>query len=241
MPPSKHQPSVVAIVTARGGSKRFPGKNLALLNGKPLIRYSIDAAVDCPLVTETWVTTDCDRIGKVSRESGAGVIQRPAELAGDVSTSYDTVVHALNYLRNMGKTFDYFALLQPTSPMRNATHLTEAIETLFTNRAANSLVSVCEHEHSPYKSFVSSGGYIEPLFSREKLNLPSQQLPKVLRQNGAIYVIPTEAFLSGPECFFVEPALAYEMPVSKSIDIDTPDDLLVVEALMAKSLDSSSA
>lgn len=223
--------NTVGIITARGGSKRFPRKNVARLNGKPLIAYTIEASIHCDLISQTWLTTDCDDIIAATSPYPVNVIRRPAELSRDNSTSYDTVVHALEFMKSAGQEFDYFVLLQPTSPLRNSQHLTEAIE-LVGQHAAKSVVSVCTSEHSPFKSFVQDGEFLKPLFDKDKINLPAQDLPQVLRQNGAIYVIPVDEFLNGANNFFVEPVLPYPMDALSSIDVDTELDLKIVETVM---------
>jgi CMP-N,N'-diacetyllegionaminic acid synthase len=221
----------VGIITARGGSKRFPRKNIAPLCGKPLIGYTIEASLHCPLIDQTWVTTDDEEIMSVARSYDVNLIERPDELSQDNSTSYDTVVHALELMKAQGHEFDYFVLLQPTSPMRNSEHLAQAIEQVGTD-GAKSVVSVCPTEHSPYKSFVRNGSFLEPLFDKSRINLPAQALPEVYRQNGAIYVIPVNDFLTGEKNFFVEPVAPFNMDSLASMDVDTELDLKIVESVM---------
>lgn len=218
---------VLALITARGGSKGLPGKNIAPLAGKPLIAHTILAARGCPAVERVVVTTDDSAIRRAALEWGAEVIDRPAALATDTASSADAVRHALEELAAQGYEPDLFALLQPTSPLRTAGHLADCIDRFRASGAACA-VSVTEVEHHPYKAFVETAGGLKPLFGRDYLSMPRQMLPVVLRQNGAIYLMPRRTFLA-VDGFYVEPAMAYRMPAADSIDIDTAADLMQCE------------
>ncbi|GAB5404489.1 MAG: N-acylneuraminate cytidylyltransferase [Aureliella sp.] len=222
--------TIAAIITARGGSKRLPGKNLELLHGRSLLSHSIDAALQCKHIDLTCVTTDCDDIAQEATRCCAHVIRRPSELSDDDTSSYDTVIHALDKLEEQGRNFDYFALLQPTSPLRTARHTTEAIELLLAYPESVSVVSVCTMEHSPYKAFLREGAFLTPLFAQETLNVPTQRLPIVFRQNGAIYLMPVDRFRQG-NSFFCEPVLPYQMTQESSMDVDTHLDLQIIRAI----------
>ena len=142
--------TVLAVIPARGGSKRLPRKNCLLLQGKPLIVYSIEAAKESVYIDEVVVSTDDEEIASLARQAGASVpFLRPAELSTDEASSVDVVAHALNYYQvNEKKLFDYVVLLQPTSPLRTAAHINQALE-LLKEKKADAIVSVCEAEHSP--------------------------------------------------------------------------------------------
>ena len=134
----------LAIIPARGGSKRLPGKNALDLNEKPLVVWSIEAGLKSKYIDEIVVTSDNREILNISKNSGASIIERPAELATDTSTTFDSIKHAIeNTLKH-----DYIVLLQPTSPLRTERHLNEAIELLFSKKA-DAIVSVCKMDHSP--------------------------------------------------------------------------------------------
>jgi len=224
----------VAILTARGGSKGLPRKNVLPLAGKPLIAHTVEAALGCPLIAGVWVSTDDAEIAAAARLAGAGVIDRPAELALDTSTSSDAVAHAIGALRQEGHDFSHFALLQPTSPLRTAAHLTECLEQFAAGDFA-SAISVCESEHHPQKMLkLADDGRLVPFSEAADLQRRRQDLPAVYRQNGAIYVMAVEDFLTRAEGFYLEPAMAYVMSHRDSIDIDTATDLLVAEALLAR-------
>lgn len=220
-------PEVVAIITARGGSKGLPRKNVLPLAGKPLIAHTILAAKDCSLISRCIVSTEDPEIKQVSLDYGAEVIDRPAELATDLALSADVVRHVLDALTGEGRLPDYFLLLQPTSPLRTGAHVTQCLQAFLASAAACT-VSVTETEHHPYKGFTLDNHFLHPLFGAHYLDQPRQRLPAVYRQNGAIYAMKSRTFLER-RSFFVEPALPYIMANRDSIDIDTGFDLQVAE------------
>lgn len=225
--------SVVAIITARGGSKGLPRKNIRLVDGKPLIAHSILAALKCPSISRCIVSTEDEEIKAVSLEWGAEVIDRPANLATDTALSRDVVRQILVELEERRELPEYFVLLQPTSPLRTEVHLSECIEQFLSSGKA-SAVSVTETEHHPFKSFiVGAAGVPEPLRDYESLESPRQLLPKAYRQNGAIYLLSCRAFLAH-NSFFVPPLFLYPMNHETSVDIDDAFDLALVEMLIAK-------
>lgn len=234
-------PSVVAIITARGGSKKLPRKNLLPLAGRPLIAHTIAAANQAKCVTATYVTTDDAEIAEVSGRYGAMVIDRPAELATDSARSEDVVSHALNTLIEQQQSYDYFVLLQPTSPLRTAEHIDECWEQWYSrsregknasSRAREgSTVSVTEVEHHPYKDYVVRDGLLEPLFSAHALHQSRYEYPHVVRQTGAIYIMSVAEFLE-KKTLFLSPVLPYFMSAEASIDIDTNNDLHSAEIIL---------
>jgi CMP-N-acetylneuraminic acid synthetase len=216
----------IAIITARGGSKGLVRKNICNLAGKPLVAYSIEAAKNCDLIDTVVVTTDDDEIAEISRKFGAEILKRPAELATDTASSYDTVKHVLESGAN--SQYDFFVLLQPTSPLRNATHITEALEQ-FQKTDCKSAISVCIAEHHPYKDFIAKEGRLVPLFDAKYLGTPRQELVEIYRQNGAIYIMRCHDFLYNTDDFYLPPVMPYVMSAEDSIDIDTALDLRVAE------------
>ena len=225
---------IFAIITARGGSRRLPKKNIIPLNGKPLIVHTILAAKQCPFISRCFVSTDDQEIKEISLAWKAEVIDRPANLADDNALSKDVVRHALLYLeKEFGGLPDYFVLLQPTSPLRTADHLSACIE-LFFNSNANSAVSVTEAEHHPYKMFkVARGNSLETLFGEAFFDYPKQKLPRIYRTNGAIYLM-SSAF-SQRDSFYVKPVLPFVMSAEESVDIDTWVDFQLASSLLDKS------
>lgn len=221
--------SIWAIITARGGSKGLPGKNIRQFVKQPLIAHTIQAALQCDLIGRCIVTTDDKEIGEVSRRFGAEVVERPAVLATDTASSADAVRHALGVLAESGPLPQHIVLLQPTSPLRGERLLRQCLEE-FTAGKFGSAISVTREEHHPYKSFRLEGGTLHPLFGKENLEAPRQTLPAVVRPNGAIYVVSTQLFIS-QNTFFIEPVMPFMMSAEDSIDIDTELDLKIAEMI----------
>ena len=134
----------LAIIPARGGSKRLPRKNLLDLCGKPLIAWSIESALKSKYISKVIVSSDDEEILQISLNFGATVIKRPDELASDTATTFDAIEHTIKSLEK----YDYVVLLQPTSPLRDEKHIDKAIE-LLEEKDADAIISVCEVEHSP--------------------------------------------------------------------------------------------
>jgi CMP-N-acetylneuraminic acid synthetase len=224
--------SVLGLIPARGGSKGLPGKNTTLLAGKPLIAWTIEAALGAASIDDVVVTTDSDEIARVSAEAGASVpFMRPARFARDDTPMVDTVLHALDELEAQGRTYGSVALLQPTSPLRQAHHIDEAAE-LRSERGCEAVVSVSEMEHSPLWANTlpadgRMGDFLRPGLEASR----RQELPTHYRLNGAIYLIETDTLRR--ERAFIGPfAVAYVMPPEVSVDVDDALDLAFAEFLL---------
>jgi CMP-N-acetylneuraminic acid synthetase len=221
---------VTAIITARGGSKGIPRKNVREVCGKPLIAYSIEAALNCSIIDDCYVTTDDREIKDTATLWGAQVIDRPAELASDTALSSDAVAHALQFLQERRRFPDYFVLLQPTSPLRTANHLEECLNG-FLQSGMKCAVSITEAEHHPWKMLLAMPQGIQPLQDHHSLESPRQLLPKAYRINGAIYSMSSEIFLKN-KSFYIEPAFTYMMSQEDSLDIDSEIDLKILEMIL---------
>jgi CMP-N-acetylneuraminic acid synthetase len=174
----------LAVIPARGGSKRLPRKNVLDLAGKPLIAWTIEAAKQSKYIDHFVVSTDDQEITDVSKQFGAEVLTRPGELATDTASSVDVVLHSINAQQ---KQYDYVILLQPTSPLRTAQHIDEAIELLF-EKNANAIISVCETDHSPlWSNTLHEDGNMDNFIREEVKGKRSQDLPTYYRLNGAIF------------------------------------------------------
>lgn len=222
------------VITARGGSKGIPGKNIALLQGKPLIAYTIGAFKGSSLPGDCYVSTDSYDIAAISESFGAKVIYRPAEISDDDASSASAVFHVIDTLKEQGA-FDYtdFILLQPTSPLRHTHHINEAVN-LYESGEYGSVVSMTGVESHPYKYFMlEADGTAKPLYSSEHLATPRQNLPKVIKQNGAIYICSIDKFIRSRN-FCEAPTMPYLMDEESSVDIDTPFDLEMVSFLMSR-------
>ena len=218
----------LAIIPARGGSKRLPRKNLLDLCGKPLIAWSIEAALKSKYISKVIVSSDEEEILNIAKEYKADFIKRPDELASDTATTFDALKHTLE---NVEK-YDYVVLLQPTSPLRTEKHIDEAIE-LLKEKNADAIISVCEVEHSPLWSNTLDENLDMSNFLRDEvLNKRSQDLPKYYRLNGAIYICKTDKLLENKGFFLKENIYAYKMNKKHSVDIDEEIDFIIAEKLM---------
>lgn len=218
----------LAIIPARGGSKRLPRKNILDLCGKPLISWSIEAGLKSKYIDKVIVTSDDDEILSISKEYGAEIIRRPDELSSDTATTFDAIKHTID---NM-KRYDYIILLQATSPLRNEKHIDESIELLETKNA-DAVVSVCEMDHSPlWSNTLPQDGNMNNFLRDEILNKRSQDIEKYFKLNGAIYICKTEKFLQNKGFFLKDNIFAYRMDRKNSIDIDEEMDFNVAKILL---------
>jgi CMP-N,N'-diacetyllegionaminic acid synthase len=217
----------LAIIPARCGSKRLPNKNILNLAGKPLIEWSIDAALKSKYIDKVVVSSDDENILKIAKNK-CNVIKRPKELATDTASTNDIIKHVLESLKEK---YDYIILLQPTSPLRNEKHIDEAIEFL-DKKNADAVISVCEMEHSPLWSNTLSDDLSMKNFLKKEALKRSQDLPKFYRINGAIYICKTDKFLEENTLFLKDNIFAYIMDKKYSVDIDDEFDFKFAEFLV---------
>lgn len=224
---------VLAIIPARGGSKRLPGKNILDLNGKPLIAWTIEAAKNAKYIDKVIVSTDDKKITEISEKYGAEVpFMRPNALSSDTASSIGVILHAINFFKEKEIKFDYIVLLQPTSPLRTEEDINGAFDLL--NDKTKAVVSVCETEHSPLWSNtlpadLSMKNFIRPAIK----NVRSQDLPKYYRLNGAIYISEI-VYLMDNNGFIGGQTMAFIMLQEMSVDIDDKRDLLLAQFFMTK-------
>lgn len=226
---------VLAVVPARGGSKGIPRKNVTDFGGRPLIGWSIDAAHDARRVTRVIVSTDDDEIAAVARECGADIpFMRPAELAGDLVPDLPVFEHALEWLRaDEGYVPDLVVQLRPTSPLRPAGLIDDAIERLVGRPDADSLRAVCEPLNNPFKMWRIEDGVLVPLVDsgiHEQYNQPRQELPTVYWQIGTIDVIRT-ATITEQHSMSGRTILPMVVDQALAADIDDPRSLRHAEEL----------
>jgi CMP-N-acetylneuraminic acid synthetase len=226
---------ICAIVPARGGSKGLPRKNLRLVAGRPLIALAIESALGAHLVDRVIVSTDDEEIARVARQEGADVpFMRPASLASDDAPAQPVVEHAITYVEERDGRVDSVVLLQPTSPLRRARHVDEAVR-LFLDSGADSVVSVCEVEHSPYWMYRMEGDRLYPFASDQELNRARRQaLPTLYRPNGAIYVMSRKLLMEERLVIGLAPR-PYLMSRQESVDVDDQLDLELAEWLSSRS------
>ena len=226
---------ILGLITARGGSKSIPKKNIALVAGKPLISYTVVAANDSTLLTRTIVSTDDAEIASVCREYGADVpFMRPAELAQDKTPHIPVIQHALRWLQdNAGETYDYVMILQPTSPLRSADDIDGAIKKAV-DTDADSVMSMVElSDFDPRKIKKIVADEIVPMFSEEGAQSGRRQDgARAYKRNCAIYLTKTEYIMRND--LFGAVSRPYLMPADRSLDINTPDDLAYADFLMAR-------
>lgn len=213
---------ILAVIPARGGSKRVPNKNIALLEGRPLIAYTCQAALDSRQFAAVYCNTDSHKISAVARHYGVSTpILRPKALAQDDTSTALATRFFLSYLQEHGENFDAFALLQPTSPLRTADDIRAALA-LYEQNLPCTVVSATRAAPAHWLGRVTKDGRFDPLPGEDPL----------FRLNGAIYVYPFAPYLCGE---LPARTLMYPMPPDRSIDIDTPLDWQIAEALLAPS------
>lgn len=228
---------ILALIPARGGSKRLPRKNLLPLAGKPLIAWTIEAAKKSKYINTVCVSTDDIELQSVALEYGAEVpFLRPAYLANDIAKSTDVAIHALDWYKQQGKVFDTLILLQPTSPLRTTEDIDNAIK-LYVEKEACSVTSVCETEHSPLWTNILPSDLSMDYFIRSEIkNSRSQDLPTYYRLNGAIYIVKSDTLYDTKSFIAEKGSFAYIMSQENSIDIDTKLDFYLVESIRCLNL-----
>jgi CMP-N,N'-diacetyllegionaminic acid synthase len=228
----------LGIIPARGGSKRLPNKNIKKLINKPLIAYTIEAAKDCPYIDELMVTTDSMKIKKIAEKYGVNVpFLRPKHLATDTASSFDTVKHTINFYKyKLNRKFDYFILLQPTSPLRTTKNIDAAMHFLF-EKKADAVISISKMEHNPLKSNTVPKNLSLKNFQPDHVkNKRMQDLETYYRENGAIYILNIDRFLREKTYFIKDNIFGYIMKQRHSIDIDTKLDFLFAETIIKNGL-----
>ncbi|MCM1307111.1 MAG: acylneuraminate cytidylyltransferase family protein [Butyrivibrio sp.] len=223
----------IAVIPARSGSKGLKDKNIRGLGGKPLLAYSVEAALKTGLFDTVHVSTDSAEYADIAKGYGADVpFLRTGELSSDSATTWDAIKYVLEEYRRAGKDFDIVAVLQPTSPLRTADDITEAFR-FFEEKNANMISSVCEMDHSPLWSNVLPKDLSMEDFEKEELAyMPRQTLPTYYRENGAIYILRTK-HLYNSRNIYKNGCYAFIMDKKKSIDIDDEFDFMLVEAIFA--------
>lgn len=217
----------ITVIPARGGSKRFPGKNTHVLNGSPLICHSIEYSLNNPVITGTYVSTDAEDIKSISRLAGAEIIDRPDELAGDYATSAAVMKHAVECLTAKGVEFDYVILLQATNPLRPKGLLDEAID-IIEMTGATSLFTVSRSEKKLGK--IIDGKYVPWNYT---FGMRSQDMDPLYYENGLLYITSKELLLHE----IIEGQNAYPLVVNHpfgEVDIDTREDFEYAKFILSQ-------
>jgi CMP-N-acetylneuraminic acid synthetase len=222
---------ILALIPARGGSKRLPGKNICILGGKPLVVWSIDVVRGIPEICDILISTDDPAIAAVCSEVGAYVPWlRPAELATDTASSIDVALHALDWYEAEKGSVDGLLLLQPTSPFRTKKTVRRGIE-LFSKNGQQPVLGVSPTHAHPMWTLKMEGDYLVPFMQEHGLGTRSQDLPPAFVVNGSFYLIsPTElracrSFVGGKTM-----PLLIESP-QEALDIDTQWDFNMAESI----------
>lgn len=221
----------IAIIPARSGSKGIKDKNIKDLNGKPLIAYTIEAALNSGEFDEVMVSTDSEKYADIAREFGAKIPFLRSEItASDAASSWDVVEEVLEKYKELGRIFDTFCLLQPTSPLRDVDDIKSAYA-LYRDKAHFAVVSVCEAEHSPlWCGHLPESNELVNFIDRKNMK-QRQAGEKFYRLNGAIYIVAIDRFLED-RYLYQGGSFAYIMDQNCSVDIDTDIDFMMAEIIL---------
>ena len=226
----------IAIIPARSGSKGLPDKNIRLVNGKPLLAYTIKAALESGCFDTVHVSTDSERYAEIAREFGADVpFLRSAELATDTASTWDAVREVLARYAELGRKFDTMMLMQPTTPLRTGEDV-KAAYALLREKQAKSVIAVCEVDHSPlWCDTIPDSGSMKGFGRKDLAWVNRQDLRPYYRVNGAIYLLSVDGISIPPDDdIYEDNCYALFMDRKKSVDIDSEDDLALVEFLLAR-------
>lgn len=225
--------TILALILARGGSKRLPGKNMKPIGGKPMIAWTVAAAKNSKYIDRIILSTDSNDIASAAQNAGAEIpFKRPPELATDTASAIDVALHAINWLKdNERKHYDYLLLLQPTSPLRTSAHIDEATEQLMERLDLDAIVSFTTWDKKPDWVYgENTQGFLEPCLDIKE---PFSKTTPFFVLNGDIYIIKTESFLKN-RTFCPQKLGHYLMKKTESVDIDTQEDFDVASLLMGK-------
>jgi CMP-N,N'-diacetyllegionaminic acid synthase len=229
---------ILAVIPARGGSKGVPGKNIKLLNGKPLLAYTSEIALQSKHLTEVIVSTEDEQIAEVAKRLGIKVpFIRPLALAQDSSPTIDAIIHALQWYENQNIFFDAVCLLQVTSPFRTLEFLDKALEK-FIEKNSDSLVSVqrVPHEYNPHWTFEVNGtGNLKIATGETKIIPRRQELPTAYHRDGSIYITKTKILLEAHSLYGESTAFIESEP-EFYVNIDTLQDWEKAEEMIKNKL-----
>lgn len=232
-PQIAHGPRIMGLITARGGSKGIPRKNVIPLMGRPLISYTIKTALDSGVLDRLIVSTDDDEIAEVSRTWGAETpFMRPASLSGDLDPSYPVVVHALEWMaEHEGYRPDYVLLMQATSPLRTTEDLLRSVEIANANDA-DAVISVYQPKQHPLWMFeLTDDGRFADFDPASRELTRRQSLKPLYMLSGSIYLVKRDVIMR-QDNFYTDRTFALVVPRERSTDIDTMLDVRIVELTM---------
>jgi CMP-N,N'-diacetyllegionaminic acid synthase len=224
---------VLGVILARSGSKGLPGKNLMHINGRPLISWSINSGKNSSYIDDLIVSTDGDEIARLCVNEDVEVpFLRPAELANDTASSFDAVIHAINWLSDRQRFYDIVVLLEPTSPLRESSDIDRALEIMQELRSS-SIVSIsrAETQHPSFMYYLGLNKRLEPFLGEYFNSVRRQDLDKLYFLDGTVYCSYIDKLIE-KKGFYHEETSGYVVPKWKSLEIDDKDDFIMVEALM---------
>lgn len=227
---------ILAIIPARSGSKGLKDKNILEVEGRPLIDFTIKAALNSNCFDTVMVSTDSSLYSEIAKKCGADVpFLRSLKNSSDASTSWDVVREVLTNYKQRGKKFDYVALLQPTSPLRTENDIIEAIRILTKNKNINSVVSVTEVDHPVQWCFkLKNDNLMKEFGSNPDSFKRRQELEKYYRENGALYLVDAKKIMDQEYNIYLDNCFAYVMSRENSIDIDEELDLFILKSILKK-------
>lgn len=235
-------PKILAVVPARGGSKGIPGKNIKVLNDKPLLAYTAEAALGSEYVTHSILSTDDEKIAEVGRSLGLEVpFLRPADLSQDLSPTLPVITHAVTFMEErLLFSPDYVVILQPTSPFRTSQHIDESLEILV-NSNADSIVSVTDVPHSfnPYSVMKEKNGLLEAFLDYDEKDNMRQKKPLFYGRNGAAIYAFNRDCLMEKNSIYGDKVLPYFMDKKTSLDLDDEWDWQMAVLILENKLLSS--
>jgi CMP-N-acetylneuraminic acid synthetase len=225
--------STLGLIPAKGGSTRFPQKNIARLGGRTLLEWTAAAARESGLIDRLVLSTEDDAVIAAARAAGIEApFRRPEQLARDPAGIVEVALHALDELDAAGLHYDTLVILPPTSPLRSADDIRAAHE-LFVRHRRAFVMSVSEFGHTPFAAMkIAADGTLQPHFP-EYLGRKSQEMPRAYRPNGAVHVLDVARFRQA-RSYFAQPLIPYVMPAERSVDVDTRADLALAEAMLRR-------
>ncbi len=222
--------SVIAIVPARGGSKGVKDKNIRLLDGKPLLQYTLESALQAKIFDKIIVSSDSESILSVAKQFDVVTHKRPSEIAQD-HTPTDPVIEDVIFTHHLNEE-DRLVLLQPTSPLRSSKHIAEATKKFSENPSARSLVSVFEINNKYLKAYLEKDNFLQPLVDLNTAYTRRQDLPSLYMPNGAIYIFTVKEFLRDKNIPRTH-QVPYLMSEADSVDVDTLEDFTKLEHILS--------
>jgi CMP-N-acetylneuraminic acid synthetase len=225
--------NILAMIPARGGSKGIPGKNIRKFAGKPLLVHSVEAALNCPLITRTVVSTDDDEIAEISKTHGAQVIKRPDELAADASLVIDAMRYTVRKVEEAGEQVEFVILLEPTSPFRRMEDIEKCLQLLIEDKA-DSVATFTPSDISPNRLWRVTDEVVEPYIEGAVPWLPRQKQPKAFELTGQMYALSKKILFEQEDSIslLLGRVSAVITPKETALDIDTELDFIVAETIM---------